>query len=82
MTRNAHDKIAAGLDDALEIARGGRRRAKGTESPDGRSRAIAIRFEPEIFAEIAGDAERNEVSFAEQVRIFIGRGMDKIGGGA
>lgn len=55
------------------------RTAKGTEEPTGESRSIAIRFDNDIFISIRDAALANEVSFAEQVRIFVGRGMQQKG---
>lgn len=53
-----------------------KRRAKGILNPDGKSRSIAIHFETGVFDEIADEAVANGRSFGEQVRIYIGRGMD------
>jgi hypothetical protein len=51
-------------------------KAKGTLSPEGHNRVIAIRFEPDIFELIAKEAYVNNRSFAEQVRIYVGLGME------
>jgi hypothetical protein len=50
-------------------------RARGTLAPDGKSRSIAIHFDVDIFKMIANEAVKNDLSFAEQVRIYVGRGM-------
>lgn len=52
-----------------------RKPASGTEIGNG-IRQVAVRFEPEIFSEIRDNALQNGHSFAEQVRIYVGYGMD------
>ena len=49
------------------------RKAKGTETPSGK-RQIAITFEPDLFRWIAEEAVKNELTFSEQVRIYIKEG--------
>ena len=52
--------------------------AKGTAaSRDADTRQIAIRFDGDIFEKIALKAQAAGVSFAEQVRILVGRGLDR-----
>jgi hypothetical protein len=53
-----------------------RRQAKGTadETHNG-FKAIAVRFDDASFAQIGSAAERNRVSFAEQVRTYVKLGM-------
>lgn len=53
-----------------------RARAKGTLNPTGRSRSVAIHFDNEIFEMIANEAVQCGRSFGEQVRIYVGRGID------
>ena len=50
------------------------RRAKGTWLSSG-NRKIAIVFERELFKRIAEEAVKNGITFAEQVRIYIEKGM-------
>jgi hypothetical protein len=54
-----------------------RTRAKGTLSLLGTERRIAVGFDLSTFNKIAAEADRKHISFAEQVRIYVGLGMDR-----
>jgi len=52
------------------------RKAKGTITPEGQHQ-ISIRFDAKIFKKILRVAEENDRTFAAQVLIYVGRGMDR-----
>lgn len=52
------------------------RKAKGTETPEGR-RQIAIKLDEELFELLAQEAAAKRLSFNALVRFYIKQGMQK-----
>jgi hypothetical protein len=52
------------------------KRAKGTMDENG-NRKIAIGFDGATFRKIADEAVQNNISFGEQVRLYVGLAMDR-----
>lgn len=52
--------------------------ARGTLQEDGASRKIAVRFDASTFNKILSLALASNRCFAEQVRLFVDRGLDSI----
>lgn len=52
------------------------RKAKGTETPEGK-RQIAVKFDRELFDQLAREAAARPCSFAALVRFYLKLGMKK-----
>lgn len=55
------------------------RKVKGTETPEGK-RQIAVKFDQELFDQLACEAAVLRCSFASLVRFYLKQGMDKCTG--
>jgi hypothetical protein len=70
-------EMTAGGERTMQtrIAKGTRGTEKSRHNVD--TRQIAIRFEGDLFEKIALKAQAAGVSFAEQVRVLVGHGLDR-----